>query len=106
MMKLNVQRETQINGKLKMVTETSILAYVEVLQNLGARQLLVLKAIDKLSSCNNLMISKYLNLPINSVTPRVNELRKKGLIVKDTIRKCPYTKRMTQFWRFNKKQEI
>jgi len=52
---------------------TSLLAYAEVLENLNERQIQVLKAIDKIEPCNNLMISKYSGLPINSVTPRTNE---------------------------------
>jgi predicted transcriptional regulator len=78
--------------------ETSILAYAEVLENLSERQLQVLKAIDKIEPTNNLMISKYLNLPINTITPRTNELNKKGLIKEFKKGICPITKRTTIFY--------
>jgi DNA-binding MarR family transcriptional regulator len=78
--------------------ETSLLAYAEVLENLNERQIQVLKAIDKIEPCNNLMISKYLNLPINSITPRTNELNKKGLIKESKKGICPITKRTTIFY--------
>jgi predicted transcriptional regulator len=78
--------------------ETSLLAYAEVLENLNERQIQVLKAIDKIEPCNNLMISKYLNLPINSITPRTNELFKKRLIKENKKDNCPITKRMTIFY--------
>jgi DNA-binding MarR family transcriptional regulator len=77
---------------------TSLLAYAEVLENLNERQIQVLKAIDKIEPCNNLMISKYSGLPINSVTPRTNELNKKGLIREFKKGICPITKRTTIFY--------
>jgi predicted transcriptional regulator len=83
--------------------ETSLLAYAEVLENLNERQIQVLKAIDKIEPCNNLMISKYLNLPINSITPRTNELFKKRLIKENKKDKCPITKRTTIFYERIKK---
>jgi sugar-specific transcriptional regulator TrmB len=75
------------------------LAWAEVLENLGERQIVVYKALLELKSANNTMISNYLNLPINCITPRINELRKKGLVRKDRIDICPYTKKQTIFWR-------
>lgn len=81
-----------------MVQKTSLLAYAEVLENLGERQMQVLKAIEELVICNNLMISKHLNLPINSVTPRVRELRGKRLVREFKKGECPITGKMTMFW--------
>jgi len=82
-----------------MISDTSLMAFDIVRQDLGDRQLQVYKTIKKLSYCNNQMISKYLSLPINSITPRCNELRKKGLIEFSHITNCPYTKHKSKFWK-------
>lgn len=80
-----------------MVTETSLLAYEEVLKNLGSRQQEVYFAIKTLKEADNLSISKYLNIPINSITPRVNELRKLGLVICSRVGKS-ITNREVMFW--------
>lgn len=82
---------------IRPVRPTSLLAFAEVLENLGERQVQVLKAIDQIEPCNNLMISEHLNLPINSVTPRVYELKNMGLVKEFKVDKCPYTGRTTIF---------
>jgi hypothetical protein len=76
----------------------SMIAFYEVLENLGERQLEVLKAIKKLQPCNNLQISQYLMLPINSVTPRCLELRDKGIVRLHHTGACPYTGRSSRFY--------
>ena len=90
--------ETIYKSKIR-IQLTSLMAFADVLENLGERQLQVLKTIDKIEPCNNLMISDYLNLPINSITPRVKELRGKRLVIKSHVGKCPITNRPTIFWR-------
>jgi len=86
-----------------MVQETSLLAYAEVIENLGERQRLILLAIDKISPCNNTQIAEYLKIPINSVTPRVWELRKKKMVKLNKIDECPRTHRQSMFWERIKK---
>lgn len=86
-----------------MIQQTSLMAYVEALERINQNQFLVLKAIDYLGVCNNLQISQYLNFPINSVTPRVQELRKMKLVTLDHLGLCPITQRKTMFWRRIKK---
>jgi DNA-binding MarR family transcriptional regulator len=78
---------------------TSYLAFEEVLMTLGDRQKLVLSAIKKIQPCSNLEISKYLNLPINTVTPRCQELRKKGLVVFYKSAQCKYTNRTVNYYK-------
>ena len=77
---------------------TSLITFQEVLCSLGDRQKLVLNAIKRLQPCNNLMIQKYLNIPINSVTPRTKELRKRHLVIIYKQSQCPYTQRLTDFY--------
>lgn len=85
--------------KMYNIRETSLLAYANVLENLGERQRVVYKAILDLQEANNTMLSEHLNIPINCVTPRVNELRKRGVVRQAFKGICPITKKMTLFWR-------
>jgi hypothetical protein len=77
---------------------TSIEAFVSILETLGERQNQVLKAIKILQPCSNLMISKYLRLPINSRTPRVKEIRDFGIARMKYIAICPETNRKVTYW--------
>jgi hypothetical protein len=82
-----------------MIQETSLKAFREILPELGHRQLEVLRVIYNQVTANNNIISKILKLPINSVTPRVNELRKKGLVIMSTVSPCPFTGKSTIWWK-------
>lgn len=82
---------------------TSILAYAEVLENISERQTQVYTVIRNLKSCNNVMIAEFLHLPINSITPRVNELRKLHIVMMDKKELCPHTKRLTCYWRVRRR---
>ncbi len=78
---------------------TSYIAFEEVLCSLGDRQKLVLSVYKSLNKpLNNLQVSKFLNLPINSITPRVLEIRSKGLITYHHTGACPITGRATKFY--------
>lgn len=78
---------------------TSLLAWADVLENLGERQRLVYKIIHDNQPINNTQISHAANLPINSIVPRTNELRKKGIVRLDHKGICPITGKLTMFWR-------
>jgi len=82
---------------------TSLIAYAEVLENLGERQTQVYAVIRELKSCNNQMIADFLRLPINSITPRVNELKKQHIVLMDKKELCPFTGRMTCWWRVRRR---
>jgi len=82
-----------------MIQETSKLAFEEVLENLGDRQKAVYYALKELGEADNLTISKFLNLPINSITPRVLELRNKKLVGVAREGFSPVTKRKVIFWK-------
>ena len=78
--------------------DTSILAWYQILENLGERQVKVYKAIKDLKFCSNTMISQHLNLPINCITGRVNELRKYNVVRMYKKDICPITKKRVIFW--------
>ncbi len=99
---------------VSMIAETSLEAFNEILPELGDRQWAVYRSIVKLQPCNNMMISKKLGKPINEITPRTHELRRKKLlghlvVVRSHVGECPITKRQSQFWKINdnlNKQEV
>jgi len=66
--------------------QTSREAYESL--NLGERQQQVYNGFETNGSCTNLEISHLMQIPINCVTPRTNELVKKGLIIEDETRIC------------------
>lgn len=84
-----------------MIQNTSIDAYrFDVLPRLGERQQIVLRALRTSSKprCNQ-ELADYLDQPINTVTPRVNELVEKGLVeeaYRDIYQK---TNRRVIFWK-------
>jgi DNA-binding MarR family transcriptional regulator len=69
-----------------MIQKTSLLAYLDVIPELGERQAEVFRIINVFQPISNKEIATVMNMPINSITPRVFELREKGLVKKhDTI---------------------
>lgn len=80
------------------VVDTSLLAYCDIKEDLGARQKAILDVITYLGSCTNSEISKFAGLPINQVTPRVFELRESGHVILDTKRFCKVTGRLAMAW--------
>lgn len=86
-----------------MIQSTSKEAYQEIKRDLGRRQQEVLNFIRNHPSVSNLGIAEGLNLPINSVTPRVKELREAGLVEEDSIKPSP-SGRNAIHWRLSAKQ--
>ena len=80
-----------------MSQDTSLEAY-QSLDDIGKRQKDVLRAIKILREPTNLEISNFLGIPINSITPRTNELVKMGLVV-FSRRKLNPTGRPALAWR-------
>jgi len=82
-----------------MVQDTSRHAYTySVLPNLGERQREVYDYLLENGPLTNLEIADSLNLPINSVTPRTNELVHMGLVHLYERRKCMVSGRTAMAW--------
>lgn len=63
------------------VRDTSLEAYKEVSLKIGDKQKLILDTIGYAKRpVNNQEIAAYLNLPINTITPRTNELVSLGKV--------------------------
>ena len=84
-----------------MIAKTSLLAYDMILEDLADRQLQVFNGFKKLEYATSAMVAKEINLPINCVTGRCLELRKKFLLERSHISTCPCTKNRAQFWKLN-----
>lgn len=84
---------------VNMVADTSHQAYIDILPELGERQLQVYAALFSLKVANNKMLSEHLNIPLSSVCGRMNELRNKAKLVTFSHKDiCPYTKKNTNFY--------
>lgn len=63
-----------------MIQETSLEAYMDIHERLGDMQRMILNTIKVYPGVSNKDLSCILNLPINSITPRVKELRAYGMV--------------------------
>lgn len=81
------------------VAQTSLFAFEAVRQDLSERQRLVYHALDPEVDYSNTEISRLINLPINCITPRVLELRQKGLLTQANTRQCKVTGKPVMTWR-------
>ncbi len=85
-----------------MIRDTSIRTYLnEIAPTLGARQIAVLEAFEYSTEedMTNMEISKRIEREINTVTPRVHELRCLGILVESRKRPCRVTGRMCHAWK-------
>lgn len=82
-----------------MIADTSLTAFDLIQNSLGERQLQVYGALEELQFATNTMIANHLKLPINTITPRCSELRKKGFVERSHISYCPITKNRAQYWK-------
>ena len=76
---------------------TSLEAYEKVKKTLGKRQAEVLSAFRG-GNATNAELADYLRRPINTITPRTNELVKKGLVKEYSKRWCAVTGHKAIAW--------
>lgn len=86
------------------VADTSLHTYrTEVAPTLGERQQVVYDLLEKAhESLTNSEIAARLNWPINTVTPRIFELREAGKVMSDGKRECRCTGRTAYAWTITK----
>lgn len=80
-----------------MYQETSCLAYDSIQEKLGEKQKVVLWAFRSQGDMTNLEMAKFLNWPINTLTPRVGELVKRQLLEAKGVKVC-ITRRRAIVW--------
>ena len=78
--------------------ETSVESYNEIKPTLGKRHTQVLRTFRSFGNMSNARIARELRIPINTVTPRVNELCKKGLVERKGIGLDKNTNRRVIIW--------
>lgn len=83
------------------IRDTSLSTYrLEVEPTLGERQKAVYELLANAGeNLTNSEIAGRLNWPINTVTPRIFELRKAGMVMEDEKRECRVTGRTCYAWR-------
>jgi hypothetical protein len=82
-----------------MIQDTSLHAYALATQQLGIKQKEVLDTLRYFPDATNAEIGARLGWPINRVTPRMNELRKQGLVLQGGKRKCKVTGSTAYAWK-------
>ena len=79
---------------------TSLRAYHhEIEPTLGDRQQAVLDELGRHINRTNNELANFLGWPINTVTPRIFELRRMGKVVEDFKRPCRITGRTAIAWK-------
>lgn len=88
------------------VSQTSFVAYAQEIEpKLGERQQRVYHLLKhSMGDMTNTEISQALGWPINTVTPRCNELRKMKVVELAQQRTCRVTGRMAKAWRITRIQ--
>lgn len=86
-----------------MINSTSLLAYNSIRGVIvGNKQKEVYMAIERLGEANNKDIARLLGKEINTITPRVVELRSMGLVIWAGDARDPRTGRKTSYWKISK----
>lgn len=85
-----------------MIQDTSTKAFKEaVVPTLSERHEAVIDALSKVWEATNLELSQELGWPINSVTPRIHELREMGIVAEAGKRHCKVSGRKAYVWALN-----
>jgi hypothetical protein len=82
-----------------MIQDTTLWAYAQATKDLGAKQKQVLDALLFFPDATNRELKEYLHWEINSITPRIGELREQGLVIDAGIRPCKFTGRRVHAWK-------
>jgi len=78
--------------------DTSLDAFQSIKPTIGTREAVVYDVIQYLKKPTNAEISKFLGLPINSITGRTNGLVRKGLVKDAGKRICKVTGNEVHTW--------
>lgn len=81
-----------------MIQDTSKQAYAAYAPKIGHKQRVVLDVIESGNGMTNSEIASALHMPINTITPRVHELRKIGKVKEAGKRPCHITGKTAYCW--------
>lgn len=91
--------------KKRTVQQTSVDAYLSILDTLSESQGAVYEYLAKNGPASNFTIAKGLKKPINRITPRTNELVEQKLVVAVGKSLQSETGRKVIIWDINRKEE-
>ncbi|GAG71734.1 unnamed protein product [marine sediment metagenome] len=86
-----------------MIQQTSLIAFNDILPDLGKKQQQIYDLFEKKGELYDQKIAKILNLPINCITPRRNELEKAKLIYKSGYCYSEYTNKKVNKYKIIKR---
>lgn len=82
-----------------MIQDSSLKAYYAIQSSLSQRQKQVFAALSSVSNATNRELTEMTGLRINEVTPRIMELRKRGVVVEACHRRCRQSGRTVIAWK-------
>jgi|GEM_PF-4920674 len=85
--------------KTHKMRDTSLLAYSEVIENLGEKQMLVFRKLRELKFASNFQLSKELRIPVNRICPRIKELRDYKIVMFYKKDICQDTNKLVTYWK-------
>lgn len=92
--------------KTKIQSTTLIAYFGEILPDLGRRQAEVLEAFLKKENFTNAELAHFMGRPINTIVPRVFELRQKDLVEEEKIRICAVTGQKAKAWKIKTIRQV
>jgi predicted transcriptional regulator len=84
---------------------TAVQSYYEIISTLSDRRKRVYEALLEIQPACNLDISERLNLPINRITPRMNEMVGMGIVTEDHRGLCARTGKRVIYWKVNREEK-
>jgi hypothetical protein len=82
-----------------MITETTLMSWIALQPSISRKQRAVYQVISAFGPIDNVGVSRALGWPINTVTPRVLELRKSGLVIPHDYATSQETNRSVTRWK-------
>jgi predicted transcriptional regulator len=83
---------------------TAVQSYHDIVDSLPDRRMAVYNALLELKTACNLDVAEFLKLPINRITPRMNELVSLGVVTEDHRGICGTTGRRVIYWKGNRNE--
>ena len=83
---------------------TAIQSYRNIVDSLPDRRKRVYEALLEIQPACNFDVSEYLNLPINRITPRMNELVGLGIVTEDHRGLCGRTGKRVIYWKVDRNE--
>lgn len=78
---------------------TAVETYHDIIDTLPDKRMVVYKALLEIQPACNLDIAYQLKMPINRITPRMNELVKLDIVCEDHRGLCARTNRRVIYWK-------